>query len=319
MLSSSNTPTIAKRLRAERPEWSWNACRRAIMAGRILIDGKPALDPAARIDADQQLQIMASGSKGVPCGRLKSNLMVHFFDEHLIVVEKPSGVESVPFTTKSSSGTDHKKQDALTAIDMARLFLENKEGRKLPPLRVVHRLDKGTSGVMVFARTKLAERSLAILFRAHDITRSYIAVCLGQPTSGTIRSTLVEDRGDGRRGSQAWSGYKGAKGKEAVTHVTVLETKALPRDHALTMIECRLETGRTHQIRIHLAESGHPLAGEKVYLIPSRGSDPILDDSNAPRIALHAKELGFKHPVSQKYLSWASPLPDDLKKWWDRA
>jgi 23S rRNA pseudouridine1911/1915/1917 synthase len=289
------------------------------MAGRILIDGKPALDPAARIDTEQQLEIKASGSKILSEGRLKTNLLVYFFDEHLIVIEKPSGIESVPFSTPSSLRTGPERLADLTTIDMARLFLEDKERRKLPPLRVVHRLDKGTSGVMVFARTKLAERSLASLFRAHDINRSYIAVCLGQPKSGTIRSTLVADRGDGRRGSQAWSGHRGSNGKESVTHVNVLKTKVSSRHHALTMIECRLETGRTHQIRIHLAESGHPLAGEKVYLIPSRGSDPIFDDSNAPRIALHARELGFKHPVSQQYLSWTSPLPDDLNKWWDLA
>lgn len=316
MQNTIETPTLAKRLRAERPEWSWNACRRAITAGRVLIDGKPAFDPAGRIDSSQEIEIRASGSKELAPTKTKLDLKVYYSDEHLIVIEKPTGIESVPFSTKTLFESGAKKSSDLTAIDLARLFLEKKEGRKLPPLRVVHRLDKGTSGVMVFARTRLAERELANLFRSHDITRSYLAVCLGVPKSGVIQSTLVEDRGDGRRGSTDWSGHRKVSGKEAITHVKVLETRSLGNRQAMTLIECRLETGRTHQIRIHLAESGHPLAGEKVYLIPERGVAAVEDYSQAPRIALHAKELGFKHPVSNNFLEWSSALPDDFKNWW---
>jgi 23S rRNA pseudouridine1911/1915/1917 synthase len=312
-----DTPTLAKRLRAERPEWSWNDCRRAITAGRVLIDGKPAFDPAGRINSNQKLEIRASGSKDLAPTKKKLDLKVYYSDEHLIVVEKPSGIESVPFATKTLFESSAKRLNDLTVIDLARLFLEREERRKLPPLRVVHRLDKGTSGVMAFARTRLAERELANLFRSHDITRSYLAVCLGVPKSGVIQSTLVEDRGDGRRGSTDWSGHRNTPGKKAITHVNVLETRNLSPHRALTLVECRLETGRTHQIRIHLAEAGHPLAGEKVYLTPSREVDPVDDYSKSPRIALHAKELGFKHPVSQKYIEWSSSLPDDLKRWWE--
>ena len=316
MQNTIDTPTLAKRLRTERPEWSWNECRRAITAGRVLIDGKPQFDPVSRVDTGQMIEIRASGSKDRALSKNNLDLKVYYADEHIIVVEKPSGIESVPFTTKTLFDSGAKKPTDLTVIDLARLFLEKEEGRKLPPLRVVHRLDKGTSGVMAFARTRLAERELAHLFRSHDINRSYLAVCLGVPKSGVIQSTLVEDRGDGRRGSTDWSGHRNVSGKEAITHVKVLETRSIGNRQALTLIECRLETGRTHQIRIHLAESGHPLAGEKVYLIPKRGIAAVEDYSQAPRMALHAQELGFRHPVSSKFMQWSSPIPDDLKHWW---
>lgn len=316
MQNTIDTPTLAKRLRAERPEWSWNDCRRAITAGRVLIDGKPAFDPAGRIESNQQIEVRASGAKILPPSNSKPDLKVYYADEHLIVVEKPSGLESVPFTTKKTVASAAMRSADPTVIDLARLFLEREERRKLPPLRVVHRLDKGTSGVMAFARTRLAERALANLFRSHDINRSYLAVCLGTPKSETIRSTLVEDRGDGRRGSTEWSGRRNTSGKEAITHIKVLETRHMSSQKALTLVECRLETGRTHQIRIHLAESGHPLAGEKVYLIPKRGVGAMEDYSRAPRIALHAKELGFQHPIWNHFLEWSSALPDDFNNWW---
>src|SRR6202040_38118 len=138
--------------------------------------------------------------------------------------------------------------------------LARREGRRLPGprLRVVHRLDQETSGLVVFARTVPAERLLGMQFHAHTVTRRYLAVVPGRLDAGTVRSFLVRDRGDGRRGST----QSDADGKEAITHFEVAER--LP---GYTLLSCRLETGRTHQIRIHLAELGHPVCGEKVYNI----------------------------------------------------
>jgi len=118
----------------------------------------------------------------------------------------------------------------------------------------------------------------------------------------------VRDRGDGRRGSTTLAGV----GKEAITHVEVLER--LP---GYTVLSCRLETGRTHQIRIHLAELGHPICGEKVYNRRPRG-EPVPDPSGAPRLALHAAELGFTHPVSGQAMHWTMSLPADLAQWLQR-
>jgi 23S rRNA pseudouridine1911/1915/1917 synthase len=173
---------------------------------------------------------------------------------------------------------------------------------------VVHRLDKETSGLVVFARTVVAERGLGKQFHAHTVTRRYLAIVSDTLPSQTIASRLIRDRGDGRRGSTA----VGDAGKEAITHVEAVEP--LP---GYTLVACRLETGRTHQIRIHLAELGHPVCGEKVYN-RKPGQPPRSDASGAPRLALHAAELGFVHPVTGKTMVWAMPLPPDLQAFLDR-
>jgi 23S rRNA pseudouridine1911/1915/1917 synthase len=168
-------------------------------------------------------------------------------------------------------------------------------------VRAVHRLDNETSGLVVFARTVEAERHLGRQFRAHSTERRYLAVVRGRARPGRIESWLVRDRGDGRRGS----GPPG-EGQRAVTHVRVVEELG---DY--TLVECRLETGRTHQVRIHLGEAGTPLCGEKVYDRPPHGR-PLPDGSGAPRIALHAAVLGFAHPATGERVCWTAPLPADL-------
>jgi len=136
------------------------------------------------------------------------------------------------------------------------------------------------------------------------VVRRYLALVHGLSVTQTIRSTLVRDRGDGRRGSTDQPG----QGKEAITHVEMAER--LPN---FTLLSCRLETGRTHQIRIHLAEAGHPVCGEKVYIRLRNGSD-FVDVSNSPRLFLHAVELGFQHPATAEELHWTMPLPAELEQ-----
>lgn len=316
MQDTSSHPTLAKILRQHRPEWSWNDCRRAITAGRVEIGGVTMTDPTARVTNHSEILIRNHGTPHHKTSSKDVQLKFYYSDDHIIVLEKPSGTESVPFATKNENISGPKSSKSDTLIDVARAWLETKERRKLPPLKVVHRLDKGTSGVMVFARTKLAERELGLLFRRHDIQRRYVAFCLGTPKSGEIRSWLVKDRGDGRRGSVSRTSNASKCAKEAITQVKLIETKPLSGNRSLSMIECRLETGKTHQIRIHLAESGHPLAGEQVYLSTRLHGGAIFDYSHAPRIALHAADLGFRHPVTGANLHWSSPLPADLSNWW---
>jgi 23S rRNA pseudouridine1911/1915/1917 synthase len=172
-------------------------------------------------------------------------------------------------------------------------------------LRIVQRLDKETSGLVVFARTVTAERGLGRQFHAHTVIRRYLAVVPGTVTAQRIATRLVRDRGDRRRGSTTQVGV----GKEAVTHVEVIER--LP---GYTLVGCRLETGRTHQIRIHLAELGHPVCGEKVYN-RQLGREPLPDMSGVARLALHAAELGLVHPVTGDAMHWTMPLPADLTAW----
>jgi 23S rRNA pseudouridine1911/1915/1917 synthase len=177
-----------------------------------------------------------------------------------------------------------------------------------PPVRAVHRLDRETSGLMVFARTVRAERALGEQFRHHTTFRRYMAIAQGSVEAQTIASRLVRDRGDGRRGSTHLPNV----GKPATTHVRPLDQLA-----GYTMIECQLETGRTHQIRIHLSEQGNPVCGDKLYHQPLF-QKPIPDTSDAPRLALHAAEIGFTHPLTGEQMHFQSPLPADLKDFWKR-
>jgi 23S rRNA pseudouridine1911/1915/1917 synthase len=175
-------------------------------------------------------------------------------------------------------------------------------------LRVVQRLDKETSGLVVFARSVVAERGLGKQFHAHTVMRRYLAVVPGSLAPQRIATSLVRDRGDGRRGSTD----NPTLGKEAITHVDVVG-----RLRGYTLLSCRLETGRTHQIRIHLAELGHPVCGDKVYHRKPSG-EVRPDRSDAPRLALHAAELGFQHPVTSEELFWSMPLPADLEQFLER-
>jgi 23S rRNA pseudouridine1911/1915/1917 synthase len=165
-------------------------------------------------------------------------------------------------------------------------------------------LDRETSGLIVYARTLPAKRHLKQQFRARSVKRKYVAVANGQVHSQTITSRLVADRGDGLRGSTS----NPRLGKLAITHVRVQKSTA-----QASLVECRLETGRTHQIRIHLFEAGHPLVGERVYLRRLHAPPPSDSFIAAPRLMLHAKTLGFEHPRSGEPLFFESALPADLE------
>jgi 23S rRNA pseudouridine1911/1915/1917 synthase len=170
------------------------------------------------------------------------------------------------------------------------------------PLFVVHRIDKETSGLVVFARTWLAQRHLAGLFRRHEVARSYLAICDGYLARErvTFESHLVANRGDGLRGSAKQAGL----GVRAVTHVETLERLG----GAASLLRCTLETGKTHQIRIHLAEAGHPLLGEPVYA--RHHAQPM---SAAPRLMLHAEKLAFTHPARvTETVAWTRDPPEDF-------
>jgi 23S rRNA pseudouridine1911/1915/1917 synthase len=175
-------------------------------------------------------------------------------------------------------------------------------------IRPVHRLDRDTSGLMVFARTAASEQRLIRMFAKHAVQRAYVAVAHGRVEAQTIDTWLVRDRGDGLRGSSPLL-EAGEGAQRAITHLRPMEY--LPE---YTIVECRLETGRTHQIRIHLAERGHMLCGEKTYT-HTLGGKADADTSGAPRHALHAAELAFIHPMTNLPLRFQMPLPKDLREW----
>jgi 23S rRNA pseudouridine1911/1915/1917 synthase len=203
-------------------------------------------------------------------------------------------------------GPRGKKFLPRTLEDLLPSLLPGQKGR---PGRVfaVHRLDKETSGLVVFARTPAAARHLGRQFREHSAGRRYLALVRGRARVATIESWLVRDRGDGRRGS----GPPG-EGQRAVTHVGIVEELG-----DFTLVECRLETGRTHQVRIHLGEAGTPLCGDHVYDRRLNGR-PRPDLSGSRRIALHAVHLELEHPATGVRMQWRLPLPPDMKELVDR-
>ncbi len=299
--------TLAKVLRSRLHELtpSWNEVRALITGRRVKVVDSLCTDPARRLKEGEVVELLPKAVH-MPKVATVEGLIVRHLDDHVVVVEKPSGVNTVRHPSELEWPEKHRRldptlQDLTQWAAAARLA---RSARTLPPLRIVQRLDKETSGLVVFARSPLAERELGRQFRKHTVVRRYLALIPGYLTPRTIHSNLVRDRGDGRRGSTQLPNV----GKVAVTHVAIEER--LPR---YTLLSCRLETGRTHQIRIHLSEAGHPVCGDKVYTRKVTGE--ITDDeSGAPRLALHATELGFEHPISGQHLHWTMPLPPDLAK-----
>lgn len=268
---------------------SWNRARDMVHSGKVRLDGKAVLDDAQRIQHHQLVEI----DETAPRVRPPVPGQLAYDDGQVVVIDKPEGVMSVPF------GEEHD----LTAMDLVRdHWRRKKRDATATPLHVVHRIDKDTSGLLAFALTKGAERGLAQQFRQHSVDRLYLCVVHGKIVPQRIESELVEDRGDGIRGRSR----DGKRGKHAVTHIVDTE----PVGTNATLCTVQLETGKTHQIRIHLAERGNPIIGETVYVRDYRRfmGEPI----EAPRLLLHAATLGFRHPVRDEDVHLVSPLPADF-------
>ena len=296
--------TLATIVRNLKPDLSWSRIKKIIAQGHIKISKDVCLDPARRVRAAEEVELLVK-----PDGKAldKQEIVIRHLDEHLVVVEKPPGVNSVRHpaerTWKESRKSLSPTLEDLVTKQIA--FLSKKDVKsKSARLRVVQRLDKETSGLLVFARTADAERGLGMQFFNHSVERKYLALIPGTIAPQSIESILVRDRGDGRRGSAPFS----QPGKKAVTHVHLVE-----KFQAFTLVGCQLETGRTHQIRIHLAEKGSPVCGEKVYRTTANGTI-LPDGSGFPRLALHAAELGFIHPISGEPMHWNMALPEDFSK-----
>lgn len=303
--------TIASLLRTWLSDQTWSKVRRLLSARRVLVNGNICMDEGRRLCEIDVIKLLAHSAPKPPSER---DVRLQYLDEHLVVVEKPAGLT----TTRHAEEKDwpaRRKQLQPTLDEMLPAVIARVEKRGprggSSAVRAVHRLDRETSGLMVFARTVPAERILMEQFKQHTTRRRYVAVAQGRVVAQRIESRLVRDRGDGRRGST--NDPNPHVGKLAVTQVRPVEYLTMPDGAEYSIVECQLDTGRTHQIRIHLAERGHPLCGEKVYHQPPFGK-PREDKSNAPRVALHAAELGFVHPVSGEAMRFRMPLPRELKQ-----
>lgn len=239
----------------------------------------------------------------------ETDVKIRSIDEHVVVVEKPTGMTTLRHSEERHWPTERRQRQPTLDECLNRIIAKRERSKQRGPskiarVRPVHRLDRDTSGLMVFARTVKAERDLVSQFREHSVERRYLAIVAGMIDAMTIDSILIRDRGDGRRGTA--KGREEGQGKRAITHVRPIE-----RLNGYTLVECRLETGRTHQIRIHLAEQGHPVCGDKVYGT-KKFKRPESDGRSAPRLALHAWTLGFQHPQKRELVRFEWPLPQDL-------
>ncbi|HEU4536628.1 MAG TPA: RluA family pseudouridine synthase, partial [Polyangiaceae bacterium] len=271
---------------------------------RVLVDGRPAAKAGERVRAGAELAadpLPPPPSDARPDPAVPFRLV--FEDDWLLVVDKPAGVVVHP----SRGHPDGTLVNGLLALDTP-LAPDDERDRGpegLPRPGIVHRLDKGTSGLMVVAKQARAREGLKALFAAHDIERSYLALAAGATAPQSISRPHARHPTDRLRFTSRLPA-----GKRAVTH---LEPLARLAGGKATLVRCRLETGRTHQIRVHLAEvAGTPVLGDPLYGRPP--ADPALRRlaESLGHQALHAEVLGFVHPVTRAPLRWVSPLPDDL-------
>jgi 23S rRNA pseudouridine1911/1915/1917 synthase len=296
--------TVAALVRTLVPGLSWNRARDLCRSGRVQVDDAPARDPAARVREGARVVI----DQGAPVREEPPSIPLVHVDADVVVVDKPAGIATVP----------QDEGDRDTVVHAAHAALRRREKRQLPPLRVVQRIDKDTTGLVVFARNRAAERALAQQFRAHSVHRRYLALVYGVAKARTFDTQLVQDRGDGLRGS--WGAWRPTSlpappaSRRAITHVRPLESWPIPatalargKSGRVTLVECTLETGRQHQIRIHLAEAGHPLVGERVYVREHAGALLRGFASGEGRVLLHAAELGFVHPRSEAEVRFSAP------------
>lgn len=313
--------TLSATLRQLDGTLSWSAAKRLITSRRVLVNDTLATNDARRVSDGDRVTILDEPQAPVP--REQSVRLLHI-DADVVVVEKPARVLSHRSGEEKDFSEERKAQqptlDELVQRLLpgspvaARVRHGKRRAPKPAPLYVVHRLDRDTSGLMLFALSARARDAFIDLFSRHAINRTYHAVCLGK-LAGPVKfeSDIIRDRGDGLRGSLP-AGVTNPQAKHAITHVRPIEYLG----NAYTILECRLETGRTHQIRIHLAEAGHMLCGEKLYTRPAAGAAEVPDPSGAPRQALHSTTLAFTHPITKRELSFTSPLPKDLAGWLER-
>jgi 23S rRNA pseudouridine1911/1915/1917 synthase len=273
----------------ERTGVPWSVAKRQVEDGKVFVDGARVVRVDERLEVGAEVELRHAAPRPVDPSR--EGVLV-FDDAHVVVIDKPPGINSVPYEARETG----------TAMDLVRgAWRRQGKAASAVPLHVVHRIDRATSGLLMFAKSKRAESELGAQLRDHTCERTYVCVAHGQVHSQRIESMLVPDRGDRLRGSAR----RGQHGKRSVTHVVA--ERALR--HA-TLCTVRLETGRTHQIRIHLSEAGHPLVGEDVYDRDYRAAGRQVIASS--RLLLHAATLGFRHPVSAEQIALTSPLPEDF-------
>ena len=276
-----------------------------ILDGMLTMDGTAVTDPSYMVSPGQRFTLTIPAPAPATPAAQDIPLNILHEDEHIIVIDKPAGLVVHP-----APGTpDGTLVNALIAHCGEQLT--GIGGEKRPG--IVHRLDKDTSGVMMAAKTEQAHQRLAEMFAAHDLDRVYSAVAWGilRERDQTIDAPIGRSNRDRKKMAVT------AKGREAITHLHLI--RSLPP--LASVVECRLETGRTHQIRVHMASIGHGIIGDPAYgramrsgQMPDTAMREALADLRAfPRQALHASHLGFAHPITGEMMEFTTPLPSDME------
>ena len=291
---------------AEATELSRERIKGLIADGAVEIAGSPAKSGSAKVGPGTAFAITLPPPEPLAAKPQDIPLDVVYEDEHLIVIDKPAGMVVHP----AVGNPDGTLVNALLHHCKGQLSGINGVARP----GIVHRIDKDTSGLLVVAKSDAAHEGLAKQFADHSITRRYLAVCSGHPNPpvGTISGRI--GRSDRDRKKMAVLPDDTTRGKHAVTHFETLRRL----NHA-SLIECRLETGRTHQVRVHCASIGHALLGDPVYGRTPKALKALLDELGFRRQALHAARLGFRHPISAETLDFCAELPADMRELIDQT
>jgi tRNA pseudouridine32 synthase/23S rRNA pseudouridine746 synthase/23S rRNA pseudouridine1911/1915/1917 synthase len=262
------TRTLLDALQERFPDSSKTTLRKMLQADRVRVNGSTERNAKRPVASEDRIEIGSKGENADP------RVTILYEDDDLLVIDKAAGLLTIASPTET--------EETVVAILGAKR------------VQVVHRLDRDSSGVLVFAKDSDMRERLQALFAAHDIERVYVAIIHGRLTepTGTFRSYLAEDRS-----LHVKSTANPRKGKEAITHYRTLAAGA-----QYSMLEITLETGRRNQIRVHLAEAGHPIVGDTMY--GAGRENPI------GRLALHARHLGFVHPGTGSKLTFEVPIPE---------
>ena len=299
-----NTGRTDKVLASLLPDLSRGRIQALMAAGMVTRDGVVLTDASAKAQAGDYVLTLPPPTAAIPKPE-NIPLTVLFEDAHLIVIDKPPGIAMHP-APGNATGTIvnallHHCGASLSGIG----------GVARPG--IVHRIDKETSGVVVAAKTDAAHQGLSNLFAEHDIDRVYVAFTRGGlfPLKGTIEGAIARSTHDRKKMALVKSG-----GRHATTHYRVERVCGPQEKPFAAKLSCRLETGRTHQIRVHLASRGAPCLGDPVYGsgAPSAAVKAAMTEVGLARQALHAQVLGFVHPVTGETLRFESPLPADLAR-----
>ena len=285
--------------------------KKIILSKNVSINKKTTLSPSKKLKSGNSIEILIKEKKVEYIKPQKIDIDIIFEDDEIIVVDKPSGIVVHP-------GAGNKEGTLVNAL----LYLYKKKLSNLNGLSrpgIVHRIDKETSGLLVIAKNNFSHAKLAKQFSDHTVKRKYLALIWGviRPLNGKITTLLSRNK----KNRQLMSVTERA-GKKAVTNyktLKVFNSKDIPK---ISLVECILETGRTHQIRVHLSYKGNGLVGDKKYGKKRLGFRKINKKfekilSNFERQALHAKTLGFQHPTKNRIVNFESKLPEDFKKMLD--